>query len=131
MDEAHKSLSKHRYEQALTSLSSANLLIQHGDYEGAANRTYYAVFHGMRSILALEEKDFSKHSAVISYFRRTYIKTGIFPVETSVTIGDAFDIRSDSNYDDEYNIDEEGIKSLVSRVEKLLSLFKAYLDQNW
>ena len=34
MDEAHKSLSKHRYEQALTSLSSANLLIQHGDYEG-------------------------------------------------------------------------------------------------
>ena len=63
MDEAHKSLSKHRYEQALTSLSSANLLIQHGDYEGASNRTYYAVFHGMRSILALEEKDFSKHSA--------------------------------------------------------------------
>ena len=50
--------------------------------------------------------------------RRTYIKTGIFPVETSVTIGDAFDIRSDSDYDDEYNIDEEGIKSLVSRVEK-------------
>ena len=40
MDEAHKSLSKHRYEQALTTLSSANLLIQHGDYEGAANRTY-------------------------------------------------------------------------------------------
>ena len=63
--------------------------------------------------------------------RRTYIKTGIFPVETSVTIGDAFDIRSDSDYDDEYNIDEEGIKSLVSRVEKLLSLFKSYLDQKW
>ena len=63
--------------------------------------------------------------------RRTYIKTGIFPVETSVTIGDACDIRSDSDYDDEYNIDEEGIKSLVSRVEKLLSLFKAYLDQKW
>lgn len=107
------------------------VLKEHGDYEGAANRTYYAVFHGMRSILALEEKDFSKHSAVISYFRREYIKTGIFPVEASVTIGDAFDIRSDSDYDDEYSIDEEGIKSLVSRVETLLIMFKAYLDQKW
>ena len=131
MDEAHKDLSQHRYEQALRSLTSANLLIQHGDYEGAANRAYYAVFHGMRSILALEEKDFSKHSAVISYFRKEYIKTGIFPVEASVTIGDAFDIRSDSDYDDEYDIDEESIKALVARVDTMLKMFKDYLDTKW
>lgn len=131
MDEAHKALSQHRYEQALRSLTSANLLIQHGDFEGAANRAYYAVFHGMRSILALEEKDFSKHSAVISYFRKEYIKTGIFPVEASITIGDAFDIRSDSDYDDEYDIDEENIKSLVTRVDTMLKLFKTYLDTKY
>ena len=85
----------------------------------------------MRGILALEEKDFSKHSAVISYFRKEYIKTGIFPVEASVTTGDAFDIRSDSDYDDEYDIDEESIKALVARVNTMLKMFKTYLDTKW
>ena len=130
MDERHKDLSKHRFQQAQRSLASAKLLINAGDFEGAANRTYYAVFHGMRSILALDEKDFSKHSGVISYFRREYIKTGKFPVEASVIIGEAFNIRSDSDYDDEYDIAEE-IKELAGSVEKLLDWFEEYLNNYW
>lgn len=131
MDERHKELSKHRFQQAQRSLASAKLLINAGDFEGAANRTYYAVFHGMRSILALDEKDFSKHSGVISYFRREYIKTGKFPVEASVIIGEAFNIRSDSDYDDEYDIAEEEIKELAGSVEKLLDWFEEYLNNYW
>lgn len=131
MDERHKDLSKHRFQQAQRSLTSAKLLINAGDFEGAANRTYYAVFHGMRSILALDEKDFSKHSGVISYFRREYIKTGKFPVEASVIIGEAFNIRSDSDYDDEYDIAEEEIKELAGSVEKLLDWFEEYLNSYW
>lgn len=131
MDVQHKDLSKHRFQQAERSLASAKILMDAGDCEGAANRTYYAVFHGMRSILALDEKDFSKHSGVISYFRRVYIKTGIFPVEASVIIGEAFEIRSDSDYDDEYNISEDEIKSLVESVELLLEWFKNHLTTRW
>lgn len=45
------------------------------DYKGAANRSYYAIFHTMRSVLALDQIDFSKHSGVSAYFRKEYIKT--------------------------------------------------------
>lgn len=131
MDERHKDLSRHRFQQAERSLASAKILIDVGDCEGAANRTYYAVFHGMRSILALDEKDFSKHSGVISYFRRTYIKTGIFPVEASVIIGEAFDVRSDSDYDDEYDIAEDELRNLVASVDKMLRWFEEYLLLRW
>lgn len=129
MDEQHKALSKHRFQQAKRSIASAKLLVNDGDFEGAANRTYYAVFHGMRSVLALAQKDFSKHSGVISYFRREYIKTGIFPVEASTIIGEAFDIRSDSDYDDEYDVTEDEIRDLVANVEKLLTWIEAYLKE--
>ena len=129
MDEQHKELSKHRFQQAKRCIASARLLVKDGDFEGAANRTYYAVFHGMRSVLALAEKDFSKHSGVISYFRREYIKTGIFPVESSVIIGRAFDIRSDSDYDDEYDITEDEIEILVADVERLLNWIEIYLQK--
>lgn len=58
MDEQHKDLSKHRFHQAKRSLASAKLLMNAGDCEGAANRTYYAVFHGMRSILVLVQRNY-------------------------------------------------------------------------
>lgn len=38
----------------------------------------------MRSILALDSVDFSKHAGIISYFRRQYIKTGVFDVELQI-----------------------------------------------
>ena len=75
-------------------------MIEISDYKGAANRSYYAVFHCMRSVLALSSIDFSKHSAVCAYFRKEYIKTGIFDVSMSDIISEAFDIRSDSDYND-------------------------------
>lgn len=85
----------------------------------------------MRSVLALDKKDFSKHAGVISYFRREYIKSGIFPVEASVIIGDAFDIRSDSDYDDYYEVTEEEIRSLLHSVETLLGWIETYLCERW
>ena len=74
-------LSKYRIQQARQCIKSAKTLVHINDYRGAANRSYYAIFHAMRSVLALENKDFSKHSGVSAYFRKEYIKTGIFDVD--------------------------------------------------
>ncbi|MCL2169281.1 MAG: HEPN domain-containing protein [Defluviitaleaceae bacterium] len=48
-----KDMSNYRYEQAEQCLRSAKALIDISDYKGAANRSYYAIFHAMRSVLAL------------------------------------------------------------------------------
>ena len=77
MDKSAVELSQYRYEQAKQCIKSANVLVAAEDYKGAANRSYYAIFHAMRSVLALENKDFPKHSGVSAYFRKEYIKTGI------------------------------------------------------
>ena len=98
MDKEREDLAIYRLETARQCIISANALIEIADYKGAANRSYYAVFHCMRSVLALCSIDFSKHSAVGAYFRREYIKTGIFDVSMSDIISEAFDIRSDSDY---------------------------------
>ncbi|WP_435056227.1 hypothetical protein [Thomasclavelia cocleata] len=42
----------------------------------------------MRSVLTLEVVDFVKRSEVISYFRKTYIKTGNFDVKLSNIISE-------------------------------------------
>lgn len=73
-----------------------------GRYKGATNRAYYAIFHSMRAVLALEGVDFKKHSGVIAYFRQNYIKLGIFDTVFSEIIQKASLARNESDYSDFY-----------------------------
>lgn len=128
MEEQHKDLSVIRLRKAYECLASARLLVSAHDFKGATNRAYYAVFHAMRSVLALQGKDFAKHAGVISYFRKNYIKTGIFPIEMSKMIDYAFTARSDSDYDDYFNIEQEDIEQQIADAEIFLANVKKYVE---
>ena len=56
-DDMKKTLSKARLEHACECLKSARILLETNDYKGAANRSYYAIYHAMRSVLALDGID--------------------------------------------------------------------------
>lgn len=119
-------LSQRRLAQAKQCLVSAKTLLSINDQRGAVNRAYYAVFHAMRSVLILEGKDFAKHSGVISYFRKTYIKTGVFSVESSDTITALFDSRSTSDYDDEFEFTDEEVRELIAEAERFVTGVEEY-----
>lgn len=125
MGKSAAELSKYRYEQAKQCIKSANVLVAAEDYKGAVNRSYYAIFHAMRSVPALENKDFSKHSGVAAYFRKEYIKTGIFDIELSDIISSAFDVRSNSDYDDFYVISKEEVEEQIANAMKFCDEVKA------
>lgn len=131
MDNKIIELSKYRLEQANVCISSAIALTEIGDYKGGANRAYYAIFHCIRSILALDEKDFAKHSGVSAYFRKEYIKTGIFDVEYSDIIKEAFDISSDSDYDDFYMISKAEVEEQIDNARKFYEVVSSYLKDRW
>lgn len=122
-----KDLAKFRYEKALQCVSSARYVMQIEDYNLVSNRAYYAIFHAMRAVLAIEEKDFEKHSAVISYFRKEYIKTKIFPVEASRIIGNAFDMRNDSDYSDWCEVKQEDAEAQLQSAEDFLKMAEKFL----
>lgn len=82
----------------------------------------------MRSILALDGVDFSKHAGVIAYFRKTHIKTGVFDVILSDIVGEAFDIRSDSDYDDYYVIAKEEVEQQIQNATLFYNTIKNYVN---
>lgn len=47
MDKRLEDLSRYRLSQAFQCIQSLKLLIENNDYKGAANRSYYAIFHCM------------------------------------------------------------------------------------
>jgi uncharacterized protein (UPF0332 family) len=129
MDEAMIQLSKYRIEQAAQCIKSAQLLTEINDYKGAANRSYYGIFHCMRAVLAIDQVDFAKHSGVSSYFRKAYIKTGLIEAEYSDIIREAFDYRSDSDYDDFYIISREEVTEQIKNARKFYDRISKFLGK--
>lgn len=128
MNDSKKALAEYRLKQAQTCIKSSRVLVKENDYKGAANRAYYAIFHCMRSVLALDGQDFAKHSGVSAYFRKEYIKTGIFDVEYSDIIREAFDIRTDSDYDDFYVISKSEVEEQISNAQRFYDTIAEYLE---
>ncbi len=86
------------------------------------------MFHAARAVLAIDGLDFKKHSAVIGKFRESYIKAGIFDVSLSKMIGDAFDIRGDSDYEDFFLLPKEEIIEQLHNAEIFVATIKNYID---
>ncbi len=127
MPDVLKDLSTARIERSKDCLREAKLLLDNGEYRGAANRAYYAAFHALRAVLALDDFDSKKHSGIISKFRETYIKTGRFTPEMSDTISSLFRIRSASDYDDFYIASKADVEAQYQRAEKLVAEIERYL----
>ena len=121
-----ETLSELRLSQAKQCLISAEALLQINDERGAVNRAYYAVFHAIRSVLILEGKDFAKHSGVISYFRKEYIKTGVFSEDISDTITDLFNSRSSSDYDDHFEFTKDEVAELLKESADFVAVIEEY-----
>lgn len=127
IDEMAVSLSRHRYDQALDDMDSAHILFDAGKYRVANNRAYYAIFHCLRAVLALDRFDSSKHSGIISEFRKRYIKEGVLPVEVSKIIDTAFEIRHDSDYEDAFVADKSETEKQISGAEYVLKVVGEFL----
>lgn len=121
MNEKIIGLSKVRLENAKQCLCTSRVNLEINDYKASANRSYYAIFHSMRAVLALDNYDSKKHSGVIAEFRRKYIKTGILPCELSHIISRLFQIRTESDYNDFYLISKTETKEQLESAEKFVN----------
>jgi len=125
----NKELANYRLSQAGECLNDAKMAFENGSFKNSANRSYYCVFHCMRSLLALEQVDFKKHSAVISHFRKNYIKTEIFETKLSDILDLLFDARAASDYDDFYVISKEETENQITNAEYFLEQVKTHLEK--
>ena len=127
-DDRIKALSQYRVERSETMLLSAKRDFGAADYSSANNRAYYCMFHAMRAALALDGKDFKKHSAVIACFRQDYLKTDRIQPSFSRLIATASLIRNRSDYEDFYACSIDDTEKLIVGAEEFLCAIKAYLS---
>ena len=120
-------LMKYRLDNAKEKLESAKLLLDAGKYRDSIGRSYYAIFTAVRAVLANDKVDFSKHSGVIAYFQKEYIKTGIFDVKYSKYLQNAFQIRNSCDYDDFFIASQQDAEEQYNRASEFYEGIQNYL----
>lgn len=121
-----KDLVLYRLQTARSDLKSAGILLEAGEYRGANNRAYYAIFHAINAIHAVGGKAYKRHKDAIGSFDKDYVKTGIFPREIGRKIAEAEEIRHVSDYDDFYIASREESQRQVAVAEKFLQMAEQY-----
>ena len=128
MEGSVSELSRYRLERALEDLDTAEENLTAGKYRASVNRSYYAVFHGLRSVTALDHFDSGKHSGIIAYFNLNYVKNGVFDREISKLIDSCYRLREKADYDDFYPVSREEASLQIKKAKRILILIEEYLN---
>lgn len=127
MEGSLESLAKYRFEMSVEALEDAYIMYENGRYKNSLNRSYYAIFHAIRSVNALDGFDSSKHSGVIAFFNQNYVKTGLFSKDMSKTIRLASESREKADYLDFFIASRDDALNQISRAEEFIGRISDYL----
>ena len=116
----NRDLSKYRYEKVMEDLEMAQVMLEKGGYKASVNRSYYAIFHGLRAVTIMSAFDSSKHSGVIAFFNQHYVKEGIFDREVSKIIASAYRLREKADYEDFAIVSKREAEEQYEKAEMVL-----------
>lgn len=121
-------LAKYRLDTAKTDLKSAKLLLENEDYKGANNRAYYAIYHAVSAVHALDGKSYKRHKDALGNFNKDYVRTEVFPKDMGRKIAKAEEIRHASDYDDFYIASKEETVRQIETAEDVVGQIAKYIS---
>ena len=128
--EDYQSLIGYRLEQAREAVCDAELLLDADRYRATANRLYYACFYAALAALLTKRLQYSKHSAVIAFFDKEFIRSGLLPKEYSRTLHRAFNERQQDDYMPFVEMDAGEIKILFQGVQAFVNGINEYISSH-
>ena len=117
----------YRLEQARETLREAEILDREASWRGVINRSYYAMFYAVLALAVKYQESPSKHSGVIAFFDRQFIKTGLFPKDLSRKLHIAFDQRQVFDYGEINLAGKDSAQEALADAREFIDAIEQYL----
>jgi len=122
-------LARHRLKQAEESIDEAIFLLSgEKSPRSIINRAYYGMFYAVLALLIFEPFVSSKHSGVLSYFNKRFIKEKIFPEELGRSINKAFELRQSADYREYAKLTYEQVEPFIEKAKLFIQKINDYLQ---
>ena len=127
MSSPKQDLLRYRMSRAREALNDADAALHEERWNEASNRIYYAMLYATTALLATRDLSSSRHSGAISLLHEHFVRPGTFPRHLAHQLSAAFDMRTESDYQDFAEPDPVRLREMhgqalafVGTVEKLL-----------
>jgi len=124
MDEVNKLIIK-----AEKNIEIAEKLLESGYFDVSNSRIYYSFFYIAKALLLLKGLEFYKHSAVISFFNKEFIKEKIFDYKYFQIFNELFELRQESDYGLDEEFKKEDVAGYIEKAKGFLEEAKRYLGE--
>lgn len=114
-------------EKAEQAVESAEGLMTGNDFNGAANRAYYAMYHAARAgLLSAGESGIGKHGTIIGRFSLVLVKNGPLSPELGRAINNAQRIRACSDYEP-LSPDPDDVRAMVADAREFVAAVRGII----
>jgi uncharacterized protein len=129
-DSKQRDLALYRIQQAEESLDEAVLLFESSkSSRSVINRAYYAMFYSILALLIFEPYSSSKHSGVLSYFNRRFVKEGLIAEDLGRAVNKAFDLRLRGDYKEQVVLTSEQVEPYLGYARDFMDAVRNHLKE--
>jgi hypothetical protein len=129
IDEKKRLLALYRLQQALESLQEAQYLYSgEKSLRSVVNRIYYGMFYSVMALLIYEPYASSKHSGVLAYFNKHFVKGGLFPDAMGRSLNKAFELRQRGDYREYFELKKDQVQPLLDEAAQFVAAVQKYLE---
>lgn len=109
------------WTRAQDALRDADLLLANGGFDSAASRAYYAAFHAVTALFAVDGRKFTKHAALHAAVHRDLVKAGKWPSSLGYDFTFCMNLRVVGDYGSETQVDAQQAADAVASARRILA----------
>jgi uncharacterized protein (UPF0332 family) len=87
------------------------------------------MFYAVLALLIYEPYASSKHSGVLAYFNKHFIKSGLFPDAMGRSLNKAFELRQRGDYREYLELTKDQAEPLLDEAAQFVASVRIYLNK--
>ena len=129
MEEYKTELINYRISRAKEAIEEVDILITSKKYDAAVTRIYYGIFYIINALATIDNFSTSKHSQLIGYFNKEYIKEKVIDPKIGKFLNRAYELRTKSDYGEFTNYSDEEVKSYFEEMKDFIYTIEEIINK--